>query len=133
MPLDFQLVDRIYGEKNMAETNRSTDGWENILAAAKEAMKAYAATLKASDALAEAMGYWKEDVLRQVLPQKSDQRRETKRILEWVNGEQDKVELLLNEREIRRKKQAQVDALLAKLKLTPEEKKLLGITLTDGQ
>jgi len=87
----------------------------------------YAAMLKASDALADAMGYKEEYVLRRVLPQNADERREVKRILEWVNSEQDGVEKWLKEREELRRKQRERDALMAKLKLTPEEKALLGI------
>lgn len=102
-------------------------GWANVIAVAKEAAKAYAAMLKASDALADAMGYKEEYVLRRVLPQNADERREVKRMLEWVNSEQDGVEKWLKEREELRRKQRERDALMAKLKLTPEEKALLGI------
>lgn len=65
--------------------------------------------------------------MRRVLQQNEDERREVKRILEWVNSEQDGVEKWIKEREELRRKQRERDALMAKLKLTPEEKALLGI------
>jgi hypothetical protein len=122
---ETQTVQQTEGGGTVASSD--LDGWANVISVAKEAAKAYAAMLKASDALAGAMGYKEEYVLRRVLPQNADERREVKRILEWVNSEQGGVEKWLAEREELRRKQRERDALMAKLKLTPEEKALLGI------
>lgn len=107
--------------------NDKSNEWANVISAAKEVANAYAAMLKASDSLADAMGYKEEYVLRRVLPQNADERREVKRILKWVNKEQEDVEKLLKDRDEMRRKQSERDALMEKLKLTPEEKALLGI------
>jgi hypothetical protein len=97
--------------------------WESVKDAAEEVSVAYEQLLRASDALAEAMNFNPEYVLLHVLPRNCQARRNVERIKAWVESRRAHVETFWKEREAEQKKAA----LLARLKLTAEEKSLLGL------
>lgn len=101
--------------------------WKAVVARAKEADEAYAAVVKASDALADVAKQSKEIALRFVLPKDTMQRRESGRALQWVMQERDSIINQFEESERSRKKREARAALMEKLKLSAEEMDLLGI------
>jgi hypothetical protein len=101
--------------------------WAEVVLAGERAAFAYTALVKAADDLAEGIG-WNEDyVLRRVLPMNADERRDSERIVAWLEKERDEIESRLAAREAAREAAARREALLARLALSAEDKKLLGI------
>ena len=101
--------------------------WKTILAAGRKAAAAYAELVAASDALAAVMPYNSEYVLRRVMHQKDYDRRNSKRIIEWLNADREKIEADLKSWNEEQREESERAALLEKLKLTDEQKALLGI------
>jgi len=100
---------------------------EAVMAAGHAVAAAHTQLLKASDALADAMQYNRNFVLRRVLPLKATERRNPTKGLAYL-----KTEYAAVERHLNRIAKAQAEAtarqeLLAKLKLSEAEIKLLGI------
>ena len=100
-----------------------------VMAAGHAVAAAHTQWLEASDALADAMHYNRNFVLLRVLPKRAAERRRPKKVLEFLKREYAAIEHHLN-------CVAQADAeaaarreLLARLKLSAAEIKLLGINL----
>lgn len=109
------------------ETANTEYGYDSVLAAAVIVDEAYADLLKASDALAKALEFNGDYVLRRVLPSQSDERRKLDRITRWVEGQRNEIEERLRRASEEAKKQRDRAGLMKKLNLTPEQKALLGI------
>jgi len=109
------------------KTNR-TEIWEEIVTAAERVAAAYRAMLQASDDLADMMGYDEYNILRHVLPRNLSGRRDSDRVLVWLQYDREKIEAHVLSCIAAREEAAQRAALLAKLNLSAEEQRLLGIT-----
>ena len=115
-------------EAGLAASGGSTaSNWKTIIAAGRKAADAYAQLVAASDALADVMPYNREYVLRRVMHQKTDDRRNSKRIIEWLTADREKIEADLKSWNEEQREESERAALLEKLKLTDEQKALLGI------
>ena len=114
-------------QRPLAAARCSTASWKTIIAAGNKTVLAYAALVKSSDDLAAVMPYGKEYVLRRVMHQKSDDRRNSKRIMEWLNADREKIERDTKSWQEENKAVAERESLLRKLNLTDEQKRLLGI------
>ena len=102
---------------------------EAVMAAGHAVVAAHTKWLEASDALADAMRYNRNFVLLRVLPKRAAERRRPNKVLAFLKREYAAIEHHLN-------CVAQADAeaaarqeLLARLKLSAAEMKLLGINL----
>jgi transcriptional regulator with XRE-family HTH domain len=113
--------------KETMKTNRS-EMWEEVMAAGERVAAAYRELLQAADDLSEVVGYNEDYVLRRVLPKTPGGRRESNRVLNWLNDERGHIEAQMLAWIARREEAAQRTALLAKLNLTADEQRLLGIT-----
>jgi hypothetical protein len=111
----------------MKPDQKNDDAWAEILAHAEVVVAAYDALLLASDDLAEKIARNDEYVLSQVMPRRSGERRNSHRILPWLEHYRDDIETSLAERRAAREAAEQRGALLSRLKLTKDEKRLLGI------
>ena len=103
------------------------DGWAEILARGEAVVAAYNALLQASDDLAGKIARYDEYVLSQVMPRRAGERRDSHRVLTWLEHHRDDIETSLAERRAAREAAEQRGALLSRLKLTKDEKRLLGI------
>ena len=101
--------------------------WGTVIQAGKHVAETYANLVKASDFLAEVMAYDNDYVLRKVLPSSVADRRNSERIIEWLNDQQNELEKHLEEVNTRIQAAQNRDRLLQKLNLSAEEKELLGI------
>jgi len=101
--------------------------WETVLTAGARVVRAYQEMVKASDDLAEELGYNEDYVLRRVLPKSVSERRDGGRVLEWLEASRDEIEARLLAREAAREAAARREALLARLNLSEAERRLLGI------
>jgi hypothetical protein len=110
---------------NMKTTRNET--WETILAAGEKAAAAYRDLVAAADELAEVLEYNADYVLRHVLPKKAEDRRESERVVAWLKDNRGEMEKHVFARQSAREDAARRDALLAKLNLTGDERRLLGI------
>ncbi len=97
------------------------------MAAGERVAAAYRELLQASDALSDVVGYREEYVLRRVLPSTSGGRRAADRVLNWLKDERPQIEAQMEEWTRRCKEAAERAALLNRLNLTVDEKRLLGI------
>ena len=105
-----------------ARSSAVLDGeWKHVMCCAQNVKRTYLDFVKASDALAKAMGWREEYVLRKVLPQKSDDRRNGKRIVDWVAEQQKEVTEWWEELARKRALREERDALIARLGLTDEQ------------
>lgn len=109
------------------KTNRS-ELWEPIATAGEQVAHAYQEMVRAADELAKELGYNRDYVLRRVLPKTVGEHRKGERILAWLNTHRDGIEAELRARQAAQAAATQRAALLAKLNLTPDEQRLLGIT-----
>ena len=105
------------------ESNSDTE-WASIISAAIDAADAYRNLIKASDTLAQRINRSEDYVLLRVLPRRPIDRRLHCRIIRWVVAEKDTIIAAL-EKDNRAFKR---EALIARLKLTPEEVALLTPT-----
>ena len=112
---------------NKSETTVNDGAWVTVIQAGKHVAEAYANLVKASDFLAEVMAYDNDYVLRKVLPSSVADRRNSKRIVEWLDGRRDELEKHLQEVNTRIQAALERDRLLQKLNLSAEEMELLGI------
>lgn len=101
--------------------------WKKIRETGEGVSLAYSGFLKASDALADLMDYDRDWVLRQTLPGPA-YRRDKRHILEFLESKEgdwgrNAVEKLRSDRAKMKR-----DALMARLKLTNDEMKILGIS-----
>jgi hypothetical protein len=101
--------------------------WEKIMLAGEQVAYAYQQMLKAADDLADVVEYNEDYVLRQVLPKAVAERRDCERVLGWLKQERDDIEAHVLARQAARAAAARREALLAKLNLTKDEQRLLGI------
>jgi hypothetical protein len=103
--------------------------WEEIITAGEIVCAAHEELLKAADELSEKLSplFWGDDVLKQCLPLKAGERRNSKRITDWLESKKSDIEEGLKQIQEQREEQAKRKALLNKLKLTDDEKRLLGI------
>jgi hypothetical protein len=110
-----------------AAQKEAHEAWLDVELKAQLVESVYDNFLAASDALAKAMQWDEEYVLRRVLPKSAGERRYTRRITKWVNGEK-QVWMQLYDRikEVRQEQQKR-QALLQKLNLSADELALLGI------
>jgi len=99
--------------------------WEVIIATAKRASKSYQHLLAASDTLAQRMCYRDDFVLQRVFPVNPGERRDCLRIIKWVEAEKKHVMEGLEKKNMDNER----TSLIARLKLTSAELKLLGITI----
>jgi hypothetical protein len=105
------------------ESNSDTE-WASIISAATDVAYAYRNLIKASDTLAQRINRSEDYVLLRVLPRRPIDRRLHCRIIRWVVAEKDTIIAAL-EKDNRAFKR---EALIARLKLTPEEVALLTPT-----
>lgn len=101
--------------------------WDEVLALGETTVSAFDQLVSASDALADAIGYRRDYVLGKVMPAKAVERRENRRVTDWLVANElglraDYGEWLKNEADSRNRA-----ALLARLNLDDEAKRLLGI------
>lgn len=88
---------------------------------------AYKELLKQADRLASTMRLHPSDVLGKIMPKTLAARQDTNRILEWYEEQkEDAVHRMVN-RLIQLDENEDRNKLIASLKLTPEQKSLLGI------
>ena len=117
----------------MKPDQKNEDAWAEILAHGEVVVAAYNALLQASDDLAKNIARHDDDVLSQVMPRRAGERRESDRILSWLEHYRDDIEIHLAQRSAAREAAKQRAALLSRLNLTKDEKRLLGIeVLADG-
>jgi hypothetical protein len=88
---------------------------------------AYESLIIQSRELARSMGYNPDYVIGKVMPKTAGERDSTKRITEWYKAnKQEAVDMLLHNEAVR-EDQRKREALISSLKLTSEQKKLLGL------
>ncbi len=104
-----------------------SEGWEAIVMAGERVAHAYEQLLRMVDALAAALEYHEDHVLRQVLPKAVKDRRDCERVLTWLHEHREDIEAHLQVRQAAREAAVRRESLLAKLNLTVDEKQLLGI------
>ena len=98
------------------------------MTAGERVAAAYRELLEAADGLAEVVGYDEYNILRHVLPRNLSGRRDSDRVCTWLLCEREKIEAHVLSCIAQREEAAQRAALLAKLNLTDDEQRLLGIT-----
>lgn len=101
--------------------------WDKVMKAGEQAAYAYQQMVAAADELAGAMEYNEDYVLLRVLPKTASERRDSERILRWLEKARGEIEGHVLARLAAADKAARRQALLAKLNLTGDEKRLLGI------
>ena len=111
----------------MKTDQTNDDTWADIRALGEVVVAAYDSLLVASDELARKIGCNNAYVLSQVMPRRAGERRDSDRILTWLEDHRNGIETCLAARQAAREAAAQRGALLSRLKLTTEEKRLLGI------
>ena len=111
----------------MKSDQKHDDAWAEILAHAEVVVAAYDALLLASDDLAGKIARNDEYVLSQVMPRRTGERRDSRRILPWLEHYREGIETSLAERSAAREAAEKRGALLSRLNLTKDEKRLLGI------
>jgi hypothetical protein len=111
----------------MKPDDKNEDAWAVILAHGAVVVAAYNNLLEASDNLAKNIERYSEDVLSQVMPRRAGERRESDRILDWLEHYRDDIESHLAQRRTEREAAKKRAALLASLNLTDAQKRLLGI------
>ena len=94
---------------------------------AKKVDDAYLAMIEASGLLAGALGCSQESIVRKALPDCSDERMRSGRVFRWFGYEQDSIAARFIERNQQLAFERKRAALIERLKLTSEDKKLLGI------
>ena len=109
------------------KTDRS-EMWEKIMLAGEQVAYAYEQMVKATDDLADVIEYNEDYVLRQVLPKTMGERRDGERVLAWLNQQRSEIEAHVLAVQAARERAVRREALLAKLNLTADEQRLLGIT-----
>lgn len=119
-------------QKNMSDNSeRRTQvvekQWQEILEAAKQVALHSHNLIQASDDLAEHLNYREDYVLRRVFNPDSRDRRNCKRILNWIADSKDEIFRDLYANYDARKEKERRAELLSKLNLTEDEKVLLGI------
>ena len=101
--------------------------WEEIVQAGEKVACAYQHVLKASDELADLLEYNADYVLRRALPKSVAERRDCELVPKWLQAEREEIEEHVRARLAARAKAVEREALLARLKLTKAEQRLLGI------
>ena len=101
--------------------------WEEIVHAGEKVAYAYQHVLMAADELADLLEYNADYVLRRALPKSVAERRDCELVPKWLEAERAEIEEHVRAREVARAKAAEREALLARLKLTKAEQRLLGI------
>ena len=101
--------------------------WEEIAQAGEKVAYAYQHVLKAADELADVIEYNADYVLRQALPKCRTERRDCELVLKWLKAQRKAIEAHVLERQGARARAVEREALLARLKLTKAEQRLLGI------
>ena len=100
---------------------------KEIMEAGEAVVAAHKQLLAASDALAELIQYDRAFVLRRVLPQAAQERRNANKVLDFLETEYDAIERHLQRVAEERAEVAARQALLARLNLSGAEKALLGL------
>ena len=112
----------------MTAAQREThEAWLDVESKAQLVESVYDNFLAASDALAKAMQWDEEYVLRRLLPKSAGERRYTRRVTKWVNGEKQVWMQLYDRIKEARQEQQKRQALLQKLNLSEDQMALLGI------
>jgi len=101
--------------------------WEQIVQAGEKVAYAYQHVLKAADELADLLEYNADYVLRRALPRSVAERRDCELVPRWLEAEREEIEEHVRARLAAHAKAAQREALLARLKLTKAEQRLLGL------
>ena len=101
--------------------------WERIAQAGEKVAYAYQHVLKAADELADLLEYNADYVLRRALPKSVAERRDCELVPRWLEAEREEIEKHVRARLAAHAKAIQREALLARLKLTKAEQRLLGI------
>lgn len=103
------------------------DVWAEIVQAGEKVAYAYQHVLVAADELADVLEYNADYVLRRALPKSVAERRDCELVPKWLQAERREIEAHVRARQAARAKAVEREALLARLKLTKEEQRLLGI------
>ena len=108
---------------------KTTEGdvWEQIVQAGERVAYAYQQVLVAADELADVLEYNADYVLRRALPKSVAERRNCELVPKWLQAERKGIEEHVLARQAARAKAVEREALLARLKLTKAEQRLLGI------
>ena len=101
--------------------------WEQIAQAGEKVAYAYQHVLKAADELADLLEYNADYVLRRALPKSVAERRDCELVPKWLEAEREALEEHVRARLAAHAKAIEREALLARLKLTKAEQRLLGI------
>src|SRR5512136_52671 len=101
--------------------------WEQIVQAGEKVAYAYQHVLKAGDELADLLEYSADYVLRRALPKSVAERRDCELVPKWLEAEREEIEEHVRARLAAHAKAIEREALLARLKLTKAEQRLLGI------
>ncbi len=101
--------------------------WEQIVQAGEKVAYAYQHVLKAADELADLLEYNADYVLRRALPRSVAERRDCELVPKWLEAEREEIEEHVRARLAAHAKAIKREALLARLKLTKAEQRLLGI------
>ena len=101
--------------------------WEQIVQAGEKVAYAYQHVLKAADELADLLEYNADYVLRRALPKSVAERRDCELVPKWLEAEREEIEEHVRARLAAHAKAIEREALLARLKLTKAEQRLLGI------
>ncbi len=101
--------------------------WEQIVQAGEKVAYAYQHVLKAADELDDLLEYNADYVLRRALPRSVAERRDCELVPRWLEAEREEIEEHVRARLAAHAKAAQREALLARLKLTKAEQRLLGL------
>ena len=104
-----------------------SETWEKIVTAGERVAQAYQQMVGATDDLAHMLEFDAEYVLRRVLPRTPAERRNSRRIVDWLTDKREEYEAYVLARQADREEENRRVALLAKLNLTLEERCLLGI------
>jgi hypothetical protein len=100
---------------------------EKVEGLAKKVDDAYSDMLRASIALADAVGQNHESIVRKALPDCADERMRSGRVALWFKYEQDSIVARFIQSQLQLAFERKRAALMDRLKLTEEDKKLLGI------
>ena len=101
--------------------------WEQIVQAGEKVAYAYQHVLKAADELADLLEYNADYVLRRALPKSVAERRDCELVPKWLEAEREEIEEHVRARLAAHAKAIERERLLARLKLTKAEQRLLGI------
>ena len=102
---------------------------KQVMEAGKVVAAAHAKLLEVSDALADVMEIDRDSVLKQVMPLRARDRRDSKRVLDFLERKSKAIEEYLRHLAETRAETAAREQLLTRLNLTDAEKDLLGINL----